>query len=211
MIHIIAVLIVLTALFCYYRLYSTTYYISTVDGLKYQIISGFDGHEDAARLLSEINIFIISILRYLRNKYCNDATYDPTDVRTKVAKNILNRYNPDVLSENNPRSLKYTSYVLNKGDEIRFCLREKTSGQNRLHTLPLMKFVVLHEMSHMGDDGYGHTEGFWTIFKFLLQEANNAGLYTPINFANNPANYCGIDIQYSPFYDETLPNLGPNI
>jgi len=184
---------------------NTEYYQSNIDGLKYNIITSFGSksYNNSANRMAEINIFIINFLRHMKVKYIlnkNDA--DP--IKVQITQNLLERYNPDTLKENNPNSTLYTSYVLNKGEEIAFCLREKKSGKNKIHDINTTQFVVLHELSHIGCNYNGHGIPFWKCFKFLINEAFEAGLYIPVNYHKNPTTYCGIKITSNPFFNPIL-------
>lgn len=178
-------------------------YQSTIDGHDYNIITKFnpDTFVGAADMLSKINLFVKYLLEYLSSKYT-----DPNTKEYRIMDNIRNRYDIDSLKENNPLTTNDTSYILNKGDEIAFCLREKESGNYKLHNFSDIKFVVLHELAHLGLDRYGHTEDYWKTFYFLLHEANNAGLYEPIDYSmpNNALSYCGVNVNVNPYYIDSL-------
>jgi hypothetical protein len=47
----------------------------------------------------------------------------------------------------------------------------------------------------------GHKQEFWQNFKFLLENAKAAGVYSPIDYKKNPQGYCGITINDNPLYD----------
>jgi hypothetical protein len=46
----------------------------------------------------------------------------------------------------------------------------------------------------------GHKEEFWSNFKFLLENAVRAHIYTAIDYGKKPIQYCGILIDESPLY-----------
>jgi predicted metal-dependent hydrolase len=94
---------------------------------------------------------------------------------------------------------KDTSYSENKGQKIVVCLRDKTNAPK----YPLIEkntvmFVMLHEMAHLMTETIGHTQEFWTNFKRILGDAVQLGLYTPVNYAQQPTPYCGMTITDSP-------------
>lgn len=178
------------------------YVQSALDGKKYQIISSFEGGDEAANVLAKINEFLLEVLRHMKTKYANTNSKEAS--KGELTRRLLALYNPDVLREHNPRGTINTSYVTNKGDEIGFCLREKRTGRNRFHDFEILKFVALHEISHIATISYGHETDFWTIFKFIASEAVDAGLYNPVDYSKHPAEYCALEIDYSPLYDATL-------
>ena len=64
-----------------------------------------------------------------------------------------------------------------------------------------LTFVAIHELSHVASVSIGHKTEFWQNFKFLLENAKEAGIHNPIDYKNQPANYCGMDIHDNPYYD----------
>jgi hypothetical protein len=177
--------------------------VSEIDGKFYPIVGSFSGGQKAANMLGRINNFLVGVIKNMKRKYVNGRG-EGGDFERDMTLLLLARYNPDVLFENNPVGTANTSYVTNKGSSIAFCLREKTSGENRLHEWPMVQFVALHEVSHIICSDYGHGPEFWNKFKFMENEAYDAGLYKPINFNKYPENYCGVDIGYSPYFSDWM-------
>jgi hypothetical protein len=120
---------------------------------------------------------------HLKNSYPGDARI------LRLEKN----FNPDNMKEgiDNP---KYTSYSVNKGEQIVLCLRTK----NKLVDINTMMFVVLHEYAHIVTVSVGHTEEFWDNFKWILEESINIGIYVKQDFAKENVEYCGMTITDSP-------------
>jgi hypothetical protein len=187
---IVAILLILLV-YC-----NSTDQVCAYDGRCYDV-HGFRDKEEAAKLLADIHRFNVEFMRYLRAKYIwSDKVYP----YTPHIKRLFHNYSPDILGENNPSSAVNTSYVMNKNEKMRFCLREKVSGKNKLLTLDELKFVVIHELSHMADENFGHTVSFWRVFKQLLIEAEQAGLYTPVDYSVKPYNYCGLIVNNNPYF-----------
>ena len=176
--------------------------VSDVDGKRYPVVNSFKGGQEASNMLGQINNFLIGVIRNMKRKYINGNQGGSFEREATLI--LLDRYNPDVLFENNPVGTTNTSYVANKGSSIAFCLREKKSGNNNLHDWPLVQFVALHEISHIISEEYGHEAGFWNNFKFMENEAVDAGLYDPIDFNNSPQSYCGVNIEYSPYWSPPM-------
>ena len=61
--------------------------------------------------------------------------------------------------------------------------------------------MALHELAHIMTLSIGHTEEFWTNFKFLIKEADIINIYKPIDYKETPVTYCGMDITDNPLYD----------
>ena len=93
-----------------------------------------------------------------------------------------------------------TAYSENKGEKVAFCLNKKKNG-TKLIDINTLTFVALHEMSHIMSVSIGHNEEFWTNFKFLLNNAVDYKIYTPIDYKKKPEQYCGMSITDNPYYD----------
>lgn len=119
-------------------------------------------------------------------------------------KQLFERFQRDQIYEISPKNTAgLTSYTENKGDQLVLCLREKfpRNGEYQLHDHNTMMFVVCHELTHIMNDEWGHEEEFWELFKVVLENAVEIGIYTPVDYRNNPINYCGLVLNYSPLYD----------
>jgi hypothetical protein len=86
----------------------------------------------------------------------------------------------------------YTSYSINKGEELVFCIRSKSTM--KLHDINLLMYVAVHELAHTACPETGHTPLFNKIFKFLLERAIEIKLYYYEDYANNPVEYCGMKL-----------------
>ena len=109
---------------------------------------------------------------------------------------LVSNFNPDAFSETTPDA-KYTSYSVNKGEKIVFCLRDKKDGENLVKE-NIMTFVAIHELGHLMTKSIGHEPEFWNSFKLLLKIAIDNGLYKNIDFNSTPKDYCGIKITDTP-------------
>ena len=122
---------------------------------------------------------------------------------------LMTNYNTNRLYEISPlNKTGVTSYAEDKSTLI-LCLRKKTPnerGEYELHDINTMMFVVLHELAHMMNDRWGHDKEsrFWTLFKFLLANAVECGVYKPIDYSYHPITYCGLRLSYNPYYDARL-------
>jgi hypothetical protein len=122
---------------------------------------------------------------------------------------LIKNYSPDKIYEISPNNSQgVTSYAEDKRTLI-LCLRNKTPDANgvyELHAINDLFYVVLHELAHVMNDKFQHTEesGFWPLFKFLLINATECGIYTPVDYSKHPMVYCGLDLTYNPYYDKRL-------
>lgn len=183
-------IILLTCLVIYYCYYATqsTYVKSNVDGLFYQV-RDLPDKQDAADTLAYIrrNITVLTthMLKTAPKEYMEYV---------KALNKQLNRV---VISEN-IHEFYYTSYSVNKGDKLVFCVRSRDpTSSDKKHDINLMMYVVLHEISHIACPEYGHEQKFRDIFKFITKNAVDLNLYYPIDFKNMPTEYCGMTISDS--------------
>lgn len=186
---------------------------------QWNVVGSYDNAPDAAKLLADTNAKIIDFFRFLRRKYHVDEPDDQIahegQVHIDMINNpnramiyaLLHNYNPDEFYENDPRTSSDTSYTLGKGNYMYVCLRQR--GQPEFLEDPnMLLFVMLHESSHIANiKSWGHDNYFWTTFKFILHEAQLAGIYEPRDYNAHPATYCGLHVQYNPLYDTSLPDL----
>jgi hypothetical protein len=96
--------------------------------------------------------------------------------------------------ENIPDS-DLTSFTINKGEELGFCLKSKITG--KFHNINLLMYVAIHEMAHMACPETGHGELFKKVFLFLTEKAIDMGLYIKINYEINNVEYCGMILSSS--------------
>lgn len=165
----------------------------------YYIQEKYQDKDKAAKMMSIINNRVLKVLKYMKKKL-ESGEYESERARGIVSR-MLKNWNPEMLYES-PPSAEGTSYTIGKGQKTVFCLRNKHNES--LHEMDDMLYVVLHELSHMGDLNWGHKESFWETFKFVLQEAKESNIYEPINYQLEPIKYCGLDVNYNPYFDEKI-------
>jgi hypothetical protein len=132
--------------------------------------------QQAAELLKEIDIRIVKLIEYMCVNRHDLGIY------------LKKRYKSNSISEGT-LDHKYTTYTVNKGEQIVFCLRDR--GSEKLHKLNMMMFVALHELAHIASKSEGHTDEFRENFRELLIIAKKTGIYTNERFSTNPQTYCG--------------------
>ena len=161
------------------------YVKSKVDNKKYLVRKMAD-KQRAADLLANIRIKLVKLCDYLELKHSD----------SKKVYRLIKRFNSDNITESSPTE-KYTSYSVNKGEKIVFCLRSRDE-QQKLVDENVMMFVALHELAHIMTKSVGHTDEYWDNFRYLLKKAIKLGLYKEVNFEKNPVDYCGTKITNSP-------------
>ncbi len=222
---LLAFCIVMIVLIVYYNTLGNTIQVVANDR-KWNVSPGYDNANSAANLLSKTHRTMIEFMRTLKKKYHIDEPTDsylgtitdhsmgshnavinnPNDTYN-IINHLLDNYNPDVFYENDPRFSTDTSYTQDKGASMHICLRRKDDS-NQLVDPGILLFVMLHEMSHIANyNGWGHERDFWIVFKFILHEAKLAGIYEPVDYSKYPIDYCGLYVNYSPYFNDDLPSL----
>lgn len=184
------ILIILFIIIIYF-LHKGTEFISvkSVIDEKYYNVMNKNDKKNAANMLALISKKLNQLSEYLYNnkhKFENYSKYlDRLHERLPKAK-IAEGENDGV----------YTSYSVNKGDELIFCLRS-IKNKDEMHDINLLMYVALHEIAHIACPDIGHDELFVEIFEFITKQAMEIGLYKKIDFNNLPTEYCGLVINGS--------------
>lgn len=186
LILIFLLLLTIVVIYIKYQNHDVTYVKSDIDG-EYYLVRDLDDKQQASNLLARIKKSIIMLTNHLySNKDTKYIEYQQYIVQLHYRiKNV-------VVIESSEDSV-YTSYSINKGEQIVFCLRSRRI-KNQIHKFNLLMYVVLHEMSHVACPEYGHTPLFKRIFAFITGVSIEIGLYQKIDFANGPTEYCGLII-----------------
>jgi hypothetical protein len=185
---IICIIILVITMYCIRK--SKVTLIEPFDSDMKVMVYNDSKKRSSADLLSEIIVRMFKLRDQLikeKDKYPEFKEYiellekNFNDSRTKIY-------------ENDPSS-ELTSFSVNKGEEVGFCLKSKKNGD--LHKINLMMYVAIHEMGHMGCPEIGHGELFKKIFRFLTLKAIDMKLYEKEDYSNNPVEYCGMILSSS--------------
>jgi len=163
--------------------------ISDEDGNKYCVRERFR-IDDAADLLAKTTQKCKELVEYMKNKYPDKDN----------VKRLVDGFNPKKITEILPTS-KFTAYSENKGEKIAFCLNKNKHDNENLIDESTLTFVAIHELSHVMTVSIGHKSEFWENFKFLLENAKEAGIHQPVDYKQQPKEYCGMKIHDNPYYD----------
>lgn len=160
------------------------YVKSKLDNREY-LVQNLSDKEDATNMLSIIYHRIFVLKDYLQQNKQKYPKYQ------KYIEQFCSKIDNIVLHENPPDG-KYTSYTVNKGEEIALCLRSKKN--KKLHDLNLIMYVVLHELAHVACPEIDHTDLFKKIFIFFLKKATEINIYQVVDYEYDPHEYCGLTI-----------------
>jgi sensor c-di-GMP phosphodiesterase-like protein len=158
------------------------------DGYSYYVRKGVD------------QVISLNTLMLLRKKLTQfieyvDAKVQRTNHKYKdYVRRIKNKLPHLQISETAAQS-NYTSYSVNKGEELHMCIKSKVS--NSFHAINELIYVAIHEIAHIGCPEIGHTKLFFDINKFLLKEAMEFSIYQYKNYDAMNIEYCGINLNHT--------------
>ena len=164
--------------------------IEAYNGQKVLVNDG-ENKQKSANLLAEIIERIYKLRNHLKR---NRDKYPDNQSCIDLLCENLNEERTQIYENSN--SSEYTSYSVNKGEEIVFCLKSR-KNPNSLHDINLMMYVAIHELAHIGCHEIGHTDLFKKIFAFYLEVAIELGIYKHVDYEIDPVEYCGMILSSS--------------
>lgn len=191
MIVYIIIIILIVLIFIIFKLekHEVKYVKSNINNVEY-LVRDTPDKQEAADKLGLINVNINKFIDYV---YANRNNEEYSKNKQYIEQ-LHDRIKNVIISESSADS-SYTSYSINKGEQLVFCLRSKYN--NSLHDLNLLMYVVLHELSHVGCPEYGHGPLFKKIFAFFAECGMKCDVYKKIDFNKKPEEYCGLIISES--------------
>ena len=184
------IILIICVIYYFYKIDNSVYIKSTVDNKYYQV-RDLPDKQEVADNLAYIKKNIQTLIDHMMHS--QQESTSPEGFKSYIIK--LNDKFSNVLISENIYDFYYTSYSLNKGEKLVFCMRSrKLSDNDKKHDINLMMYVALHEISHIACPEYGHTQKFKDIFKYITKNAIDLGIYTQIDFKNLPTEYCGLTI-----------------
>jgi hypothetical protein len=160
------------------------YVKSNLNNREY-LVQNLENKEEATYMLSVVHQRIFILKDFLKENMDKYPEYK------QYISQFCDRIKNLKLNENAPDG-NYTSYTVNKGDEIALCLRSKKTHD--FHDINLIMYVVLHELSHVACPELNHTDLFKKIFIFFLETAVDLKIYQKFDYQSNPQEYCGLII-----------------
>uniref|UniRef100_A0A6C0LYV7 WLM domain-containing protein n=1 Tax=viral metagenome TaxID=1070528 RepID=A0A6C0LYV7_9ZZZZ len=166
-------------------------------------IKGSDGKNYIIRKDSD-NIIAVNTLVLLRKKLTEliDYIYNKfkhnNDIMISRYMHYIKRIKdrlPYVQIKETSMHSNHTSFSVNKGEELHFCIRSKLN--NKFHSINELLYVAIHEIAHIGCPEEGHTNLFYDINKFILKQAVEFNIYQFRNYNIHPVEYCGINLNHT--------------
>ena len=185
---LLGLIIIFVYIFIYFNK-NDLLYVESNTGVSY-LVQKSDNKQEKANILDKLikNLFL------LKNNLINNIDKYPEI--SEYIKQLQRNFNENrtVIYETDPKT-KLTSYSVNKGEELSFCLTSKKT--NKLHDINLLMYVALHELSHIACPEIGHGELFQKIFKNFVQIAVELNIYDKVDYNQYPVEYCGMHLNSS--------------
>ncbi len=186
------ILITLIVIFIYIFLFlhkQNNVYIEAYTGEKYMVYAD-ENKKEKADLLAKILKNMLLLKEHLVKNINSMEGYE------EYIKQLDKNFNDTktIIYETDPAS-DLTSYSVNKGEELSFCLTSKKD--KKLHDINLLMYVAIHEMAHIGCPEIGHGTLFKKIFKKFTEEAMKMGIYKKEDYSVNNVEYCGMILSSS--------------
>ncbi len=169
--------------------------VSTVDGKAHEVLDTVNCAA-AADMMATLETKVAELLE-------RSETIAPGDKRFA---NIRARWSGRLVEIDGTDNIAYS---MDKHD-VSICVRRKDGSVENYNDL---MFVLLHELSHIANDTYGHDDKFWKTFKFVLEVADATGVYTFQDYGRKSVTVCGKEISMTPLScvkkGECFSELGP--
>lgn len=177
-------LIILIYIFLFYNNNKLVYVENSDYGTRF-LVQNNKNKEKSSKILSEMTKNLYKLRNYV---IINKKKYPKFEKYIELLEDGFNN-NRTTIHEGVPDS-NLTSYSVNKGEELVFCLKSKQT--NKFHKMNLLMYVAIHELAHIACPEIGHGKLFTTIFRFLLKRAIELKIYEYENYYEKPVEYCGM-------------------
>lgn len=154
---------------------------------KYYKVRNLQDKQKAANILAKIEMNYEKLINHLKD---NKSSFPQKE---KYINRLIDYLDEIQISEK-PQFVYGTSYSINKGKRIVFCIRDK---EDNLHDMNVIMYVALHELSHVACPEFGHGELFKNVFYFIAKTAVSINIYNPVDYSILPQKYCGLKLTSS--------------
>ena len=158
-----------------------------VNNNKSYIVRNVSDKETAVMMLSNME----DNLKLLITRLMNDHSVINNTEMYEYITVINDKIDSVEIQESTADSL-HTSYSLNKGELLVFCIRSKKTL--KIHDMNELMYVAIHEIAHIGCPEIGHTDLFFKINTYLINKAIQYGIYKYVDYSKFNKEYCGMTL-----------------
>jgi hypothetical protein len=187
LIIVFTIVITLCLLNIYDSFDDVDYFKSSIDNVNYRIRSSYSDDEkrEAADYLATIYTKVNTLVTYMKDNNLPNG---------EISDRLYHRWKKCKLRETST-SDKSVAFTVNKGTEIRLCIR---TADGKFEDPNTAMFVILHELAHIASVSFGHNEEFRENFFIIAKLATKLDLYKPEDFEKEPKKYCNLAITTTP-------------
>lgn len=188
--HIIIAILAMLILYKYLNMSEITYekYVDENNKVSKYLVRNMPDKKQAVKTLAKIEKNLRILIKTLKNK---DVECKANAEMYSYVSRIDDKID-DVEIQETPADSKYTSYSVNKGELLVFCIRSKKTF--KIHDMNELLYVAIHEIAHIGCPEVGHTNLFFKINAYLLKKAMQYDIYKYIDYSVNNKEYCGMTL-----------------
>jgi len=184
--EIIVIVLVVIIIYLIYSIKNTGLVHAEFDGQIYMVQEHKDQNK-AVELLIKLKDDLAIVAQKSLDRAIKENNKPYIDYITIITRKLNTVFIREVEKDS-----PYTSYSVNKGEELVFCLRNKKTYE--FYDYNKILYVAIHEIAHIGCPEVGHTELFFKLNKYILETAQQIGIYSYNDYNNKPEEYCGIQI-----------------
>jgi hypothetical protein len=162
-------------------------YVSASPNKKTYLVRNASDKTNAVVTLSKME----DNLKMLINKLMSDPTVIANKEMYGYVTTINDKIDSVEIQESAADSM-HTSYSLNKGELLVFCIRSKET--HKIHDMNELMYVAIHEIAHIGCPEVGHTDLFFKINGYLIDKAIDYGIYNYTDYNIYNKEYCGMTL-----------------
>jgi len=190
MFETIIIILLITFIIIYKFKYRSPLKIIDAFNNQSYVVNDLPDAQEASNTLAQIMIILNKLIDKIIIDYDNNNNKTKDDNTYIKYVRIIKERLPNVLISETSTDSNYTSYSVNKGEELVFCIRDKK--KYKIHPINELLYVAIHEIAHIGCPEVGHTNIFNEINLYLLKKAIYYNLYKYVDYSKDNRDYCGM-------------------
>lgn len=170
-----------------YYFFTNSEYLKSNNQDKNYLIKDTKNKYAKVQLIDSLMDSIDKLLNHIEDK---GVKFDNLEINKTDIQEVKDKLKKSEILENLTDT--DTSYTINKGDKIVLCLANRETDE--LYDYNLLIYVLIHELAHVLSPTYGHDDNFKKIFRILIDNAEEIGIYKYEDYKQYPKEYCGMTL-----------------